>query len=63
MDRFEADDIARSRRMTVADRLRDALVMMSDGIELKRSSLRNAYPDETEEQIEKRLRQWLRENG
>jgi hypothetical protein len=63
VDKLEADNIARSRRMTVAEKLRGALVMMRDGIDLKRSSLRNAHSDESEDQIEDRLRRWLREDG
>lgn len=42
-----------------AERLRQALDMMDAGISMKRAQLRRQYPDASEEENERRLRDWL----
>ena len=59
MDRLRRDDIERARRATPAEKARQALEMMRAGIRLKRAGLRARYPDESDQQIEQRVRQWL----
>lgn len=44
-----------------AARLRMALEMFDDGVALMRQNLRRADPEASEEEIEQRLRAWLRE--
>lgn len=43
-----------------AARLRAALEMFDDGVALMRQNLRRAHPDAAEDEIERRLRAWLR---
>jgi thiamine monophosphate synthase len=43
-----------------AARLRAALEMFDDGVAMMRQNLRRADPDAAEEEIERRLRAWLR---
>lgn len=43
-----------------AARLRAALEMFDDGVALMRQNLRRADPEASEEEIERRLRAWLR---
>ena len=59
MDRLRQDDIERVRRTPLAERLRQALDAMQTGIELKRATLRRRHPEESEAEIEARLREWL----
>ncbi len=61
MDELRKDDIARARRATAAERLSQALDTAAAGIALKRDSLRVRYPDESEAEIDARLRTWLRQ--
>ena len=42
-----------------ASRLRLALSMMDAGIEMMRLNLQRKYSDESEQQVEQRLTQWL----
>ena len=42
-----------------ASRLRTALDLADSGIALRRAQLRRKYPEESEEQIGRRLRKWL----
>ena len=42
-----------------ASRLRLALTMMGAGIEMMRLNLQRKYPDESEQQIDHRLIEWL----
>ena len=59
MDRLRRDDIERARRASPAEKARQALEMMRAGIRLKRAGLRARHPDESDEQIEERVSQWL----
>lgn len=43
-----------------AVRLRAALELFDDGVAMMRLNLRRAHPDASEDEIERRLRQWLR---
>ena len=61
MDELRKDDIARARHATAAERLSQALDTAAAGIALKRGSLRVRYPDESEAEIDARLRVWLRQ--
>jgi hypothetical protein len=42
-----------------ASRLRLALLMMETGIDMKRTSLRREFPEDSSEQLIDRLRSWL----
>ena len=59
MDPLRRDDIERARRATPAERAKQALELMRTGIRLRRAALRARFPDESEAQIEARLRRWL----
>jgi hypothetical protein len=53
------DDIERARKATPEEKAEQALEMADAAIWLKRAGLRARYPDETDEQIEQRVREWL----
>lgn len=59
MDALRKDDIERAKRTSEAEKLSLALDLMETGIQLKRDALANRFPNETKEQIDKRLRSWL----
>jgi hypothetical protein len=59
MDPLRRDDLERARRTTPAERARQAFELMRTGIRLRRAALRARFPEESEEQIEARLRRWL----
>lgn len=59
MNRLRQDDIEQARRLTPEEKARQALEMMRAAVRLKRSGLRARYPDESEEQIDRRVREWL----
>ena len=59
MDALRKDDIARARRQTPEEKARRALEMMRVGTQLHRAGLRSRYPEDSDAQIEERLRQWL----
>ena len=42
-----------------SERLRTALDLADSGIQMKRSQLRRAHPDDTDEEIRDRLDEWL----
>lgn len=44
-----------------AERLRQALDLFEAGVHMMRLSLRRRFPDETEAEIERRLRNWISE--
>lgn len=44
-----------------AARLRTALALFDDGVALMRQNLRRAHPEASDEEIERRLRAWVRE--
>jgi hypothetical protein len=46
---------------TPAARLRTALALFADGVNIMRENLRRSFPGESQEQIGRRLRAWLRE--
>jgi len=45
---------------TAAARLRAAIEMHDDGVEIMRRNLRRRYPSASPAEIEERLRRWLR---
>ena len=53
------DDILRAQKQSPEEKARLALEMMRVGTQLKRTSFRVRYPDETDAQIEERVRQWI----
>lgn len=59
MDPLLADDIVEAHRTPPAERLRQALALMAQGIAIKRTSLRRRFPGESETEIEVRLLRWL----
>jgi hypothetical protein len=60
VDRLRQDDIERARRKPLAQRLREALDTMQTGIDLKRAALHRQHPEDSDADIEARLREWLR---
>ena len=46
--------------LSPSDRFRIAMDLFQTGVDLMRQNLRREDPDATEEQIEERLRSWLR---
>ena len=46
-----------------ASRLRTAFMLFDAGYELMHQNLRRRYPDETEEQVHRRLVEWLQSSG
>ncbi len=64
VDLLQAEDIAFSHTTSLAERLEQALALMRQGIEIKRASLLQRFPHDTDEEIEQRLQLWLsREDG
>jgi hypothetical protein len=59
MDPLRRDDIEQARRLTPEEKARRALEMMRAAVRLKRAGLRARHPDETKEEIERRVREWL----
>lgn len=59
MDPLRAEEIERYRRQPPAERLREALQVMADGIALKRGNLRRQFPDLSEAEIDAKLDAWL----
>ena len=63
MDPLRRDDLDRARRTPIEERARQALEMMATGIRLQRVALRSRYSQDTEQEIERRLRAWLARDG
>ena len=59
MNPLRKEAIERALRTPLSVRFVQALEAMRLGIVLKRSSLRERYPNEGEDEIEARLRNWL----
>jgi hypothetical protein len=59
METLRHDDIERARLTPPEEKAKQAFALMRFGIKLQRSKLRQAFPDETEEQIRQRLRRWM----
>jgi hypothetical protein len=59
MDALRRDDLDRARRTPPEERALQALEAMRTGIRLKQAALRLRFPDETDAEIERRLREWL----
>jgi hypothetical protein len=59
MDPLRRDSIERAIRTSPEEKARQALEMMRAAIRLQRAGLRARHPDETPEEIETRVRQWL----
>ena len=59
MDALEANDRKVARELSAAQKLEQALEMMSTGIRLKRSNLVRQFPNAGEAEIERLLTAWL----
>ena len=59
MDALEAEDLESARDLRPAQKLAQALEMMSAGIRMKRSALRQRYPAAQEMEIDRLLTAWL----
>jgi len=59
MDALEADDLESARELSPAQKLAQALEMMSAGIRMKRAALRRRYPAAQEVEIDRLLTAWL----
>lgn len=62
MDRLRRDDIEQARRLTPEEKAVLALEMMRAAVRLERAGLRARYPNESEAEIERRVREWLLEH-
>ncbi len=63
MDALEADDREQARRLSPAEKLAQALETMRAGIRLKRAALRHKFPRADEAELDRRLAEWLSEDG
>lgn len=63
MDPLRAHDLARARETPLEERARQALAAMREGIKLKRIALQLRFPTLSEEEIEEKLRRWLRRDA
>ena len=59
MDRLRGDETQGPRKPTLEEKAEQALEMADTAIWLKQTGLRARYPDESDAQIEQRLRDWL----
>jgi hypothetical protein len=59
VDALQADDLDSARKLSPAQKLAQALEMMSAGIRMKRSTLRRRYPAAPEMEIDRLLTAWL----
>jgi Rv0078B-related antitoxin len=59
VDALEADDLESARQLSPAEKLAQALEMMSTGIRLKRAALQRRHPAAQETEIERLLTAWL----
>ncbi len=59
LEALRRDDIERARRTSPEEKAKQALGLMRFGIRVQRSKLRQAFPDESEEQIDQRLLRWM----
>ena len=63
VDALEADDRQMARQHSPAQKLAQALELMSSGIQLKRSNLKRQFPHADEAEIERLLTAWLTQDG
>jgi hypothetical protein len=59
MDLLRRDDLERARRAAPAEKLVQAVEMMTLGIALRRAGIRARKPEATEAEVEEELRRWL----
>ena len=53
--------ITRDRELTVAEKLRLTIDLCESGVDVQRERLRREYSGESADEIDRRLRAWLRE--
>ena len=63
MDALLAHDREHARQLDPAEKLHQALDVMRAGIRLKRSNLRRQFPDADEIEVDRRLAEWMSEDG
>lgn len=63
MDALEAHDREQALRLGPAEKLVQALEVMRAGIRLKRSTLRQQFPEADEAELDRRLAEWLQSEG
>lgn len=59
MDALRQQDIAAARAVSPAEKLRQALELMTVGIELKRANLARSLPGASEQELANALAAWL----
>lgn len=59
MDLLRRDDLERAMRTAPAEKLVQAVELMTLGIELRRAGIRARKPSASEAEIEDELRRWL----
>jgi hypothetical protein len=62
VDPLRRDDIEHARRATPEEKARQALEMMRAAVRLKRTGLRARHPEDSEAEIDRRVREWLLAN-
>lgn len=63
LDPLTQSDIELARRLSPAEKLAQALELMSVGIRLKRAALQAKAPNASESEIDAWLEQWLQSDG
>ncbi len=63
MDPLAQHDLEVARQASPAEKLAQALELMETGIRLKRAVLKNQRPQDSDDEIEKALTQWLASDG
>jgi len=63
MDALLAHDREHAGELDPAEKLQQALDVMRAGIRLKRSTLRRQFPEADEEEVGRRLAEWLHGDG
>jgi Rv0078B-related antitoxin len=63
VDALEANDRQVAQELSPAQKLAQALELMSSGIRLKRSNLERQFPRADEAEIERLLTAWLTQDG
>jgi hypothetical protein len=61
VDPLRRDDIERARAASPAEKLKQALAIVNEGVGLKRAALRARFPELAEEAIDAKLLEWLQE--
>lgn len=59
MDELHADDLLLAKELSPSERLDRALMAADEGFLLQLDALRSRHPDDSEEDLRRRLMEWL----